>query len=216
MRYEPPAHRGLDIVYQDSHYLVVNKPSGLLSVPGRGEDKADCMVSRVKQAFPEVLVVHRLDMSTSGIMLLARSLEAQGAMGKLFEHRQVAKTYIAVVAGECPLEGYVDLPLIIDWPNRPRQIVDHEQGRSAYTQYHRLDFSQEQGVSRVSLHPKTGRTHQLRVHMASIGHPILGDDLYAPEQWVTGQPRLHLHAQSLRFEHPFTKEPLLIESLSPF
>jgi tRNA pseudouridine32 synthase/23S rRNA pseudouridine746 synthase len=216
MRYEPPAHHGLDVIYLDSHYLAVNKPAGLLSVPGRGLEKADCMASRVNLEYPEALIVHRLDMSTSGVLLMARSLEAQAAMGKRFEYREVEKTYIARVAGECPLAGNIDLPLITDWPNRPRQIVDHEVGKSAFTQYERLDYSERHDVSRVSLHPKTGRSHQLRVHMASIGHPILGDELYAPDEWVEGQSRLYLHAQSLRFEHPFIDEWLIVESLSPF
>jgi len=216
MRYEPPAHHGLDVIYLDSHYLAVNKPAGLLSVPGRGLEKADCMASRVNLEYPEALIVHRLDMSTSGVLLMARSLEAQAAMGKRFEYREVEKTYIARVAGECPLAGNIDLPLITDWPNRPRQIVDHEVGKSAFTQYERLDYSERYDVSRVSLHPKTGRSHQLRVHMASIGHPILGDELYAPDEWVEGQSRLYLHAQSLRFEHPFLDEWLIVESLSPF
>jgi len=216
MRYEPPTHHGLDVIYLDSHYLAVNKPAGLLSVPGRGLEKADCMASRVNLEYPEALIVHRLDMSTSGVLLMARSLEAQAAMGKRFEYREVEKTYIARVAGECPLAGNIDLPLITDWPNRPRQIVDHEVGKSAFTQYERLDYSERYDVSRVSLHPKTGRSHQLRVHMASIGHPILGDELYAPDEWVEGQSRLYLHAQSLRFEHPFIDEWLIVESLSPF
>jgi tRNA pseudouridine32 synthase/23S rRNA pseudouridine746 synthase len=174
------------------------------------------MASRVNLEYPEALIVHRLDMSTSGVLLMARSLEAQAAMGKRFEYREVEKTYIARVAGECPLAGDIDLPLITDWPNRPRQIVDHEVGKSAFTQYERLDYSERYDVSRVSLHPKTGRSHQLRVHMASIGHPILGDELYAPDEWVEGQSRLYLHAQSLRFEHPFTNAWLIVESLSPF
>ncbi len=216
MRYEPPAHHGLDVIYLDSHYLAVNKPAGLLSVPGRGHEKADCMASRVNLEYPEALIVHRLDMSTSGVLLMARSLEAQAAMGKRFEYREVEKTYIARVAGECPLAGNINLPLITDWPNRPRQIVDHEVGKSAFTQYERLDYSERYDVSRVSLHPKTGRSHQLRVHIASIGHPILGDELYAPDEWVEGQSRLYLHAQSLRFEHPFIDEWLIVESLSPF
>jgi len=216
MRYEPPAHHGLDVIYQDAYYLAVNKPAGLLSVPGRGPEKADCMASRVNVEYPEALIVHRLDMSTSGVLLMALSLEAQAAMGKRFEYREVEKTYIARVSGECPLVGDIDLPLITDWPNRPRQIVEHDIGKPAYTQYERLDYSEQDDVSRVCLHPKTGRSHQLRVHMASIGHPILGDELYAPVEWVDGQSRLYLHAQSLRFEHPFKHELLLIESLSPF
>jgi len=216
MHYEPPVHQGLDVIFLDDHYLALNKPAGLLSVPGRGPDKADCMAARVNDEYPEALIVHRLDMSTSGVLLMARSLEAQAAMGKRFEYREVEKTYIARVAGECPLAGDINFPLITDWPNRPRQVVDHEVGKSAFTHFERLNFSVEDGVSRVSLHPKTGRSHQLRVHMASIGHPILGDELYAPDEWVDGQSRLYLHAQSLQLEHPFTQESLFIESLAPF
>ena len=216
MHYEPPVHQGLDVIFLDDYYLALNKPAGLLSVPGRGPDKADCMAARVNYEYPEALIVHRLDMSTSGVLLIARSLEAQAAMGKRFEYREVEKTYIARVAGECPSAGEIDFPLITDWPNRPRQVVDHEVGKSAFTHFERLNFSVGDGVSRVSLHPKTGRSHQLRVHMASIGHPILGDELYAPDEWVDGQSRLYLHAQSLQFEHPFTQEFLFIESLAPF
>lgn len=215
--YQPPANTGLDICYQDEHLLVVNKPSGLLSVPGRGEDKQDCLISRVQQEFANALVVHRLDMSTSGLMVMALGKPMQAAISRLFEQRAVKKHYIALAEGRFQASfGEVDLPLITDWPNRPRQKVDYIDGKPSQTFYQVLDDDQNASVSRVKLTPITGRSHQLRVHMAALGHPLLGDELYAPAAVCALLPRLALHAASLAFVHPVTSQPLVVESPATF
>ncbi|MBI5006627.1 MAG: RluA family pseudouridine synthase [Nitrosomonadales bacterium] len=200
------------LIYQDDSLLVVNKPAGLLAVPGRGEDKQDCLVARLLQNFPDVLVVHRLDMATSGLMLFARRAGRQRRLSQMFQEREVGKRYIAVVSGKLEQEaGEISLPLIRDWPNRPKQMVDHEQGKPSLTRYRLLGM--ESGSSRLELEPITGRTHQLRVHLAAIGHPILGDALYGD---VTSAARLLLHACSLSFNHPVSGEPLNFTSPAPF
>ena len=217
MRYDPPPHHGLDICYLDKDLIVLNKPSGLLTVPGRGEDKQDCLSSRTQRDFPDALVVHRLDLGTSGLVLMARNREIQGRLGYLFQRRLVHKRYVAVVAGRPqPQEGEVDLPLITDWPNRPRQRVDHQAGKQAITRYQVLTYDPAGGTSRVRLRPQTGRTHQLRVHMMAIGHPIVGDELYAGDYWHAASERLLLHAEWLRFEHPRTGRELQIERAADF
>lgn len=188
------------LIHDDDQILVVEKPAGLLSVPGRGEDRADCLIARLRVAFPTVLLVHRLDLDTSGVMVFALTPHAQKHLGQQFERRQVKKTYVARVWGRLePAAGRVDLPLIVDWPNRPRQKVDHEQGRPAQTDWRVIRAGDDE--TRVRLSPLTGRSHQLRVHMASLGHPILGDPLYATGA-AADHPRLMLHAESLRLRHP--------------
>ena len=217
MRYAPPPHTGLDICYLDNDLIVLNKPSGLLSVPGRGEGKQDCLASRVQREFPETLVVHRLDLGTSGLVLMARNREMQGRLGHLFQRRLVRKRYVAVVAGRPqPQEGEIDLPLIADWPNRPRQRVDHQAGKQAITRFQVLTEDGAAGTSRVRLLPQTGRTHQLRVHMMSIGHPIVGDELYAGDYWHAASERLLLHAERLSLQHPRTGRELQIERAADF
>lgn len=202
----------LDVVYCDESLLVVNKPAGLLAVPGRGPDKQDCLSARLQSAFPDALVVHRLDMATSGLMVFARGGEMQRRLSQLFREREVAKRYVAVVAGGmAQRRGEVDLPLMCDWPNRPRQKVDAALGKPSLTRYRALGRSPS--GTRVELEPVTGRTHQLRLHMAAIGHPILGDALYGDE---TSAPRLLLHASSLTFVHPLSAEPLNFASAPPF
>jgi tRNA pseudouridine32 synthase/23S rRNA pseudouridine746 synthase len=197
--YSPP-EIPLDIIHADHELLIVNKPPGLLSVPGKGAHLADCLIARVQAAFPEALLVHRLDRDTSGVMVFALSHHAQRHLGLQFENRQVRKTYVARVWGKLAEKtGTVDLPLIVDWPNRPRQMVDHENGRAAVTDWRVVRSSEEE--SRVRLYPKTGRSHQLRVHMLAIGHPILGDPFYA-EGPARGFDRLMLHAENLRLRHP--------------
>jgi len=183
----------MQIVHLDADVIVVNKPSGLLSVPGRGPDKQDCAVHRLQLDHPEALIVHRLDMATSGLLLLARGPAMQRTLSQDFAERRVHKRYIAKVAGRLDTEGWaeVDLPLLTDWPNRPRQKVDHEAGKPSLTRYRVLD--QGPDWTRVELEPVTGRTHQLRVHMLALGHPIIGDALYTQ----TDAPRLLLHANSL-------------------
>jgi len=197
--YSPP-DTPLSILHQDHEILIVDKPSGLLSVPGRGEHLADCLLSRVQAAFPEALLVHRLDRDTSGVMVFALTSHAQRHLGLQFEKRQVKKTYVARVWGRVEEKtGTVDLPLIVDWPNRPRQKVDFDAGKPALTDWRVAKY--EHNATRVRLYPKTGRSHQLRVHMREIGHPILGDPFYA-EGEARNAPRLMLHAESLRLRHP--------------
>ena len=210
--YDPP-DGPVAVVHRDDHILVVDKPAGLLSVPGRGEAFADCLIARLAADWPEVLLCHRLDRDTSGIMVFALTKAAQRRMGRMFETRRVAKRYVARVAGEVAgASGTVDLPLIVDWPNRPLQHVDHEGGKPAVTDWTRLAV--EDGTTRMRLAPRTGRSHQLRVHMREIGHPILGDPFYStdPGRW----PRMMLHAEGLKFEHPDTGRVLRLEVPAPF
>ncbi len=207
----------LTLLFSDDHLLILNKPSGLLSVPGRGPENQDCLSARVQAVFPEALTVHRLDMSTSGIIVMARGPDNQRAMNRLFENRQVEKAYEAVVDGHLtPEKGSVDLPLICDWPNRPRQMVDHTIGKPSLTHYEVLSYDENHHTSRVRLIPHTGRSHQLRVHMQALGHPILGDDLYATPEALAKADRLLLHACELSFVHPATCEPLSLICPAPF
>ena len=211
--YDPP-NDPLDILYEDSHIVVVNKPSGLLSVPGRGEHLADCLLSRVQGVFPEALLVHRLDRDTSGVMVFAMTAHAQRSLSMQFEKRTTKKTYIARVAGEVGEKtGTVDLPLIVDWPNRPLQKVCHETGKPAVTDWRVLKSGG--GETRMRLSPKTGRSHQLRVHMLAIGHVILGDPLYATGA-ALNHPRLMLHSEELRLNHPESGKGLSFRAKAPF
>ena len=197
--YAPP-DQPLEIIDADHELLVVNKPHGLLSVPGKGAHLADCLLARVQAIYPEALLVHRLDRDTSGVMVFALTPHAQRHLGLQFEKRQVRKTYLARVWGQMPEKtGTVDLPIAVDWPNRPRQIVDYEAGRVAVTDWRVVRLMESE--SRVRLYPKTGRSHQLRVHMKEIGHPILGDPLYS-DGAARNHDRLMLHAEQLRFRHP--------------
>lgn len=212
--YCPPAGP-VQCLYWDVHLLVVAKPFGLLSVPGRGVEKADCLAARLSAQLGEVLVVHRLDMETSGLMVFARTAEAQSTLSRAFAERTVEKRYVAVVAGELREDaGTVDLPLISDWPNRPRQKVDHEIGKTSQT--HWQVIAREGETSRVALTPITGRSHQLRVHMAALGHPILGDSLYASSKAQAAAPRLLLHAETLGFQHPVTGAAMRWSLPAPF
>jgi tRNA pseudouridine32 synthase/23S rRNA pseudouridine746 synthase len=211
--YNPPSSP-LDVIHEDHELLVVNKPSGLLSVPGRGEHLADCLLKRVQDAFPQALLVHRLDRDTSGLIAFALSPHAQRHLSRQFEERKVKKTYVARVWGRLePKVGTVDLPLIVDWPNRPRQMVDHENGKPAVTDWRVLKASDTE--SRVRLMPKTGRSHQLRVHMLALGHPILGDPFYADGQ-ALNFPRLMLHSEELRIGHPDGGEGMRFRAKAPF
>ena len=253
----------LDLVYRDAALLIANKPAGLLAVPGRGPDKQDCLSAWLQSAFPDALVVHRLDMPTSGLMVFARGAEMQRRLSQMFREREVEKRYVAVVAGRLDAAGEVSLPIVADWPNRPLQKIDAENGKPSLTRYRLLchegpvraepdgttshstkpasgqvagyvearstpapspfDPSTSSGQAelranglgntRVELEPVTGRTHQLRVHMAAIGHPILGDALYGD---AGSAPRLLLHASSLSFTHPARGEPLNFASSPPF
>ncbi|HEX7892375.1 MAG TPA: pseudouridine synthase [Ramlibacter sp.] len=205
------------LVYVDEHLVVLDKPAGLLAVPGRGEEKQDCLSARAQKLWPDALVVHRLDMATSGLFLMGRGLHMQRVLSRAFAERMVDKRYEAVVPGqlgEVGSEGDIDLPLAADWPNRPLQKVDREHGRPSTTRWRVLAV--EGDTTRLALEPVTGRTHQLRVHLLAIGHPILGDALYAPPAVRDRAPRLLLHACALRFEHPATGEALAFDSAAPF
>lgn len=205
--YQPPMSPYLDIIYQDSDIVVLNKQSGLLSVPGRLPEHQDCLERRVQTVLPTATIVHRLDMATSGIMIMALNKPAHVEISRQFEKRLTQKLYIARVYGHLPHNsGSVDAPLICDWPNRPKQKVDHEKGKKALTHYEVL--ATEQQSTMVALTPVTGRSHQLRVHMLTLGHPIVGDKLYAHEQARNMAPRLQLHAQQLCITHPTTKLPM--------
>ncbi len=207
-------------MHADDACIVVDKPAGLLSVPGRGPDKQDCLARRVQTAFPDALVVHRLDMATSGVWLMARGLAMQRAFSRAFEQQIVDKRYVAVVAGRMtPPDtddgwGEIDLPLAADWPRRPLQKVDRHQGRPSLTRWRILEEGEDR--TRLELAPRTGRSHQLRVHLQAIGHPILGDTLYAPPKAQALAPRLLLHACELRMTHPASGEPLRVQSSAPF
>jgi tRNA pseudouridine32 synthase / 23S rRNA pseudouridine746 synthase len=207
------------IVHLDPHLLVVDKPAGLPSVPGRTPVLQDCAASRVQALYGDALVVHRLDMATSGLLLFARGLQAQRVLNRAFEERRVEKAYVAVVRGRPPqARGSIALPLIADWPRRPRQIVDHQRGKPSLTHWELLEPQglQGQDCTRVQLRPVTGRSHQLRVHLAAIGHPILGDDLYADEDTHARSSRLLLHATALAFPHPDTGQTMNFHSAAPF
>lgn len=213
--YRPPPDEGLSILFLDADLIALDKPSGLLSVPGRSDAARDSLASRVQARFPEALTVHRLDMETSGVLVMARNREAHRALSIAFERRETDKLYVAVLTGVLAQQsGSVDLPLIADWPNRPLQKVDFEEGKPSLTHYRVI--AREEGRSRVELAPVTGRSHQLRVHMLSIGHPILGDALYAPEAVWRAAPRLMLHAQTLKLRHPRSGEALELTAPPPF
>lgn len=211
--YDPPTDP-LDVLHMDHQLLVVNKPSGLLSVPGKGEHLADCLIARVQAAFPDALLIHRLDRDTSGVMVFALTPHAQRHIGLQFEKRQTKKTYVARVFGRVEEKtGTVDLPLIVDWPNRPLQHVNFETGKQAITDWRVVKY--ESNATRIRLFPKTGRSHQLRVHMREIGHPILGDPFYATGEALRA-PRLMLHAEELRLRHPDGGEGQRFRAAAPF
>ncbi len=205
----------LDIIVEDPHLLVVNKPSGLLCVPGKTEPH--CLAAQALVYNANCRVVHRLDMATSGLVVFAKSHEAQKGMGHLFERREIHKTYHAVVQGK-PIQeqGDIDLPLICDWPNRPKQKVCYESGKSAQTHYQTVKYGQDNNVTLLHLTPITGRSHQLRVHCLELGHPILGDNLYNDGTTQTLAKRLLLHAAKLVFRHPITQQDMVITCESAF
>lgn len=214
--YSPPPNSGLELIYSDQFLLAVSKPAGLLSVPGRGVDKTDSLATRVQAEYADALVSHRLDRDTSGILLFPRGADIHRRISLMFEKREMQKSYVAVVRGKLePAQGEVNLPMIVDWPNRPRQMVDAATGKPALTRYQLLSYDAASNTSRVALEPITGRTHQLRVHMSAIGHPILGDTLYGGN--TDGQSaRLHLHAYTLNFKHPVSGVNLSLLSEPPF
>jgi len=205
----------IDILHADDAIVVIDKPAGLLAVPGRGDDKRDSASLRVQARFGDARVVHRLDLSTSGLMVFGRGAPAQRALSMAFERREVDKRYVAVVTGRVVDDaGEIDLPLAVDWPNRPRQQVDAEHGRPSLTRWRVL--AREADRTRVELSPVTGRSHQLRVHLLAIGHPIVGDPLYGPAPVQSAAPRLLLHACRLTLAHPVTGQLIDFDSPPPF
>ncbi|MEL7798784.1 MULTISPECIES: pseudouridine synthase [Idiomarina] len=212
LHYQPPTTPFLQVIYEDSQLLVVDKQSGLLSVPGKRPEHKDSVYTRVQRVLPEIRVVHRLDMATSGVLLLAKTKAAQSHLNRQFQNRTTSKRYIARVWGKPPSpQGEIELPLSCDWPNRPRQHMDFFTGKPSTTFYRVTDF--DNGCSRLELTPHTGRSHQLRVHMQAIGCPILGDKFYAHSDAFAAAERLLLHAEYLGVTHPQTEQP--IEFFSP-
>ena len=213
--YKPPTSP-LDIIHIDSSIVVINKPAGLLTVRGKPQEHYDCLLDRVRNQIFGTLLIHRLDLDTSGVIIFARTHSAQINLGKQFENRQTQKKYIAIVSGNLEKSiGTINLPTIVDWPNRPLQKICIETGRAAVTKFKVL--SRKKNISSlVELEPLTGRSHQLRLHMKSIGHPILGDSLYADDNAFNASNRLNLHSLSLEIEHPKTKIRQMFLAPSPF
>jgi len=210
-----PSDDPIEIIHEDEALLIVNKPSGLLSVPGRLEEHKDSLETRLRDIYPETLLVHRLDVPTSGVMVFARTKAAQRHIGMQFEKRQTRKTYVARVWGKMTEDdGHIDLPLIVDWPNKPRQKVCHETGKPSQTDW--VVLEREADATRVRLHPTTGRTHQLRVHMMAIGHSILGDRFYADDAALMAADRLQLHAEELVLRHPVGGAEMVFSAAVPF
>lgn len=213
--YCPPSDPYLSVIYQDDEILILNKPSGLLTVPGKNPKHADCLESRACEKFPGAKIVHRLDMDTSGLIVMGLNKIAHRHLSLQFQNRNVEKAYEALVPG--PMQeksGNIDLPLICDWPNRPKQMVDHEHGKKSLTEWHLIEH--QQNISRIHLIPHTGRSHQLRVHLMSIGHPILGDRFYASDEIYQMRNRLCLHSKKLTIMHPVLKEKMTFENKVPF
>lgn len=200
----------LQVVHADAAIVVLNKPSGLLAVPGK--TSSHCLSGIVQAQFPDALIVHRLDMSTSGLMVMARGIAAQRQLNADFAERKVYKRYVALASGDCrESESHaddawqtIDLPIMVDWPRRPLRKIDLDMGRPSSTRWRTLRFDTSRNATLLELEPLTGRTHQLRLHLKAIGHPILGDALYAPSEIAAASPRLLLHASELAFAHPQT------------
>lgn len=213
----PHCEREIAIVFADEYIVVVDKPYGLLSVPGRDPANRDCVPARLESEFGELRIVHRLDLDTSGLMILARDAATHRHLNRQFEQREVEKYYEALVWG-LPLEdeGSIDLPICVDWPNRPKKIVDYENGKSAQTFYRVMERDAKKNIARVELKPITGRSHQLRVHLAEIGHPILGCPFYAHEDARNAYSRLTLHARALAITHPITGKKMRFDAAVPF
>lgn len=217
----PEPTDALEVIHEDDALIALNKPPGLLAVPGRGPDKTDCLSGRAQQRWPDALVVHRLDQATSGLMLLARGAAVQRALSAAFAERRILKRYQALVHGRLQPPGTgatdwhtIDLPLRLDWPRRPRSVVDRERGKPSQTLWQALAWDAAQNTTRLALQPVTGRSHQLRVHLQAIGHPIAGDALYGPDD--DPAPRLMLHACTLALAHPVSGAALMLRSPVPF
>ncbi|GLQ32140.1 pseudouridine synthase [Litoribrevibacter albus] len=212
-------YQEIDFYYRDEHMAMVSKPADLLTVPGRGPDKADCLISRLQEQSPYARIVHRLDMATSGILVIAYTPTAHRELSRQFQDRETQKHYIAVINGDLvasqgTTSGEVDLPLITDWPNRPKQKICFESGKPSQTLWEVLENSSDR--TRVKLTPITGRSHQLRVHMLALGHPIIGDNLYACEEALNKSDRLLLHAEQLTVKHPVTQQPICAKAVLNF
>ncbi len=205
------------ILYNNNGLLVIDKPAGLLSQPGRRPEKWDSVITRLKAHFPDAVVVHRLDEPTSGLMMLALGQAMSSGLSRAFRERQVHKRYEAIVDGlMTDDQGSIDFPLIADWPNRPRQKIDFETGKPSLTPFQVMARHAQENWTRVDLEPFTGRSHQLRMHLMALGHPILGDPLYAHPEALARAPRMYLHARHLSFDHPLTGEPMVFDSATPF
>lgn len=213
--FAPPASLDPAVIYADAALLVADKPSGLLSVPGRGEDKQDCLVARLQHDYPGARIVHRLDRDTSGLIVLARDADTHRELSRQFQDREVEKRYVALVLGNPAQEGgRIELPLRYDPPTKPRHVVDPVGGQWALTEWQLL--ARHDAYARVALVPHTGRSHQLRVHMLALGHPLLGDSLYAPPEAAPPGSRLCLHAETLGFVHPVHGGRLRFHRPAPF
>ena len=213
--YMPP-QQPLCIVYEDDDLLVIDKPAGLLSVPGRLPEHHDSAYLRVVEKYPHAKITHRLDMATSGILMFAKHRNAEVAVSKMFQARTVKKNYIALVQGKLEGQGSVDVPLMTDWEKRPRQMVHFELGKAAKTLYQALEYVEADDITRVLLTPVTGRSHQLRVHMQYIGHPITGDQFYHPDYRQSALKRMALHASYLAFKQPLSGIDVEIRGNLPF
>ena len=205
------------IIHIDASLIVICKPPGLLSQPGRRAEKWDSVITRLKPVYPDAIVVHRLDEPTSGLMMLARGQAMASGLSRSFRERRVEKRYEAIVHGlMAEDEGSIDFPLIADWPNRPRQKIDFETGKPCLTHFRVMERNALENWTRVDLEPYTGRSHQLRMHLMALDHPILGDPLYADPESFARSPRMTLHAKHLDLEHPLTGEKLSFDSPVPF
>ncbi len=211
-----PPQDPLEMIYEDEDLVVINKPAGLLSVMGRLPEHQDSAYLRVLAQYPSAKVTHRLDMATSGLLMFAKHRDAEVAISKMFQARTVKKYYVALVQGQIEQDGSVEVPLITDWENRPRQMVHFELGKPAKTLFQSIEYDVTTDQSRVCLEPVTGRSHQLRVHMMHIGHPIMGDKLYHPEPAKFHFQRMALHATYLAFQHPLKQSAIELESVVPF
>ncbi|MBK6907216.1 MAG: RluA family pseudouridine synthase [Rhodocyclaceae bacterium] len=204
----------ITVTHADAALIVADKPAGLLAVPGRGPDKQDCLSARIQAIYPDALIVHRLDMDTSGLMCFARGAKAQRTLSIAFAERRTQKRYVALVEGNLPLRQdwqLIDLPLLLDWPNRPRSKVDHLHGKPSQTRWRAIAYDADKAATRVELMPISGRSHQLRVHMLAIGHPIVGDPFYG-----TQATRMYLHATELTLPHPSHDHDMTFFSDAPF
>jgi tRNA pseudouridine32 synthase/23S rRNA pseudouridine746 synthase len=214
------ASGGLTVVHADDALLVLDKPAGLLSVPGRGANKQDCLSLRVQRQYPDALVVHRLDMATSGLMVMARGIAAQRVLSQAFADRTVSKRYLAIVDGLLAASDddwrLINLPIMVDWPNRPRRVIEHQLGKPSLTRWRLLSHNQADKTTRIELEPVTGRSHQLRVHLLALGHAIVGDALYGTQRIQAMANRLLLHASAIELNHPVTAQAMRFVSAASF